>query len=41
VTPETFTNEKIVYQIGVAPIRIDILTNIDGVQFSGAWAKAG
>jgi predicted nucleotidyltransferase len=37
VTPETFTNQKIVYQIGVAPIRIDILTNIDGVQFSDAW----
>src|SRR5215471_14384024 len=28
VTPETFTHEKIVYQIGVAPVRIDILTNI-------------
>jgi predicted nucleotidyltransferase len=39
VTPETFTNEKIVYQIGVAPIRIDILTNIDGVRFTGAWPK--
>jgi predicted nucleotidyltransferase len=37
VTPETFTHEKIVYQIGVAPIRIDILTNIDGVQFTDAW----
>ena len=37
VTPETFTNQKIVYQIGVAPVRIDILTNVDGVQFAGAW----
>jgi predicted nucleotidyltransferase len=37
VTPETFASQKIVYQIGVAPIRIDILTNIDGVHFAGAW----
>ncbi len=27
----------IVYQIGVAPNRIDILTSIDGVEFSDAW----
>lgn len=37
VTPETFAREKIVYQIGVAPIRIDIATHIDGVAFSSAW----
>ena len=37
VTPETFTRERIVYQIGVAPIRIDILTNVDGVKFTDAW----
>jgi predicted nucleotidyltransferase len=39
VTPETFTHERIVYQIGVAPIRIDILTNIDGVRFDDAWLR--
>ena len=27
-----------VFQIGVAPIRIDILTHIDGVEFEEAWA---
>src|SRR5579864_2777978 len=37
VTPETFTGRKVVYQIGVAPVRVDILTHIDGVEFSGAW----
>ncbi|MGH7766707.1 MAG: hypothetical protein ACREQP_04575, partial [Candidatus Binatia bacterium] len=26
-----------VFQIGVAPSRIDILTSIDGVEFSDAW----
>jgi hypothetical protein len=28
----------LVFQIGVAPIRIDVLTSIDGVEFSDAWA---
>lgn len=28
----------IVFQIGVAPVRIDILTRIDGVEFDDAWA---
>src|SRR3954451_12627977 len=37
VTAETFTKEKIVYQIGVAPVRIDISTYIDGVTFDIAW----
>ena len=37
VTPETFTNDKVVYQIGVAPVRIDISTHIDGVTFDTAW----
>ncbi len=28
-----------VLQIGVAPVRIDILTGIDGVAFEDAWAR--
>jgi hypothetical protein len=28
----------IVFQIGVAPLRIDVLTSIDGVEFGEAWA---
>jgi predicted nucleotidyltransferase len=39
VTPETFTGKQVVYQIGIAPVRIDILTEITGVQFPGAWRK--
>jgi hypothetical protein len=27
----------LVFQIGVAPVRIDILTSIDGVDFAEAW----
>ncbi|HXN46613.1 MAG TPA: nucleotidyltransferase [Bryobacteraceae bacterium] len=37
VTAETFTNPDVVYQIGVSPVRIDILTRITGVEFSDAW----
>ena len=37
VTPETFTKDSVVYQIGVAPVRIDISTHIDGVTFDAAW----
>jgi hypothetical protein len=29
----------LVFQIGVAPCRIDILTSIDGVQFDEAWSS--
>jgi hypothetical protein len=39
VTPDTFAQEQLVYQIGIAPVRIDILTQITGVTFSDAWQK--
>ena len=39
VTAETFTEKRMVYQIGIAPVRIDILTEITGVEFSNAWEK--
>jgi predicted nucleotidyltransferase len=39
VTAETFTDKQVVYQIGIAPVRIDILTNITGVRFPAAWRK--
>jgi hypothetical protein len=29
----------VVYQIGIAPARIDILTEITGVDFTQAWAR--
>ena len=39
ITSETFTEKQVVYQIGIAPVRIDILTEITGVQFPDAWRK--
>jgi hypothetical protein len=37
VTPDTFTKGDVVYQIGVAPVRVDISTHIDGLTFDAAW----
>jgi hypothetical protein len=39
INPETFTGKQVVYQIGIAPVRIDILTEITGVEFPAAWRK--
>jgi hypothetical protein len=39
ITSDTFSEKQVVYQIGVAPVRIDILTEITGVEFSSAWKK--
>jgi hypothetical protein len=37
ITENTFAEKGIVFQIGVAPRRIDIITNIDGVSFKKAY----
>jgi hypothetical protein len=34
-----FTNPQIVYQMGVEPVRIDILMQIEGCTFAGAWRR--
>jgi predicted nucleotidyltransferase len=39
ISPETFTRPGVTYQIGIAPVRIDILTQITGVEFSDAWGE--
>jgi hypothetical protein len=39
ITEETFTDKQLVYQIGIAPVRVDILTEITGVKFGEAWRK--
>jgi hypothetical protein len=38
LTQDDLSRPGIVFQIGVAPFRIDILTSIDGVDFDAAWA---
>jgi hypothetical protein len=37
ITGETFREKQVVYQIGIAPVRVDILTEITGVEFADAW----
>jgi hypothetical protein len=37
VGPEDFARPGIVYQIGLPPRRVDIMTEISGVTFDEAW----
>ena len=37
VSPEDFINKKMIYQIGVAPIRIDIIMGLSSLDFASAW----
>jgi hypothetical protein len=37
--PRDFESEDMTYQMGVAPVRIDILTHISGVRFEDAWGR--
>jgi hypothetical protein len=39
VTLEDFHAPDVVFQIGVEPNRIDILTSISGVEFDEAWSQ--
>lgn len=37
VSPSDFLKPDLIFQVGIAPQRIDVLTDIDGVQFDDAW----
>ena len=39
LSPQDFSNPDVIFQIGVAPRRIDIITSITGVDFSEAWQE--
>src|SRR5688572_20616801 len=39
-TPEDFTNPELWFQIGVAPVRVDLLLSIPGLAFEDAWCDA-
>ena len=38
LSPEDLARPETVFQIGVVPVRVDILTSISGVGFEEAWA---
>ena len=37
---EDLQKEDLIFQIGVAPCRIDIITSIDGINFNEAYARS-
>jgi hypothetical protein len=39
LTEADLTEPGLIFQIGIAPIRIDVITKIDGVEFEQAWRR--
>jgi len=39
LTEDDLSRPGVVFQIGVPPLRIDIITAIDGVEFADAWSE--
>lgn len=37
LTTEDLTKPGLIFQIGIDPVRIDVITDIDGVEFAEAW----
>ncbi|WP_337870682.1 hypothetical protein [Meiothermus sp.] len=39
LTPELFQNEKLILRMGVEPYRLEVMTRIDGVEFSDCYSR--
>lgn len=39
VTVEDFTNPDLIFQIGIAPHRIDVIMGVKGLNFAEAWTR--
>ena len=37
ITPEDFSTQDLVYQMGIPPVRVDVIISLDGVTFQDAW----
>ena len=37
LTVDDLSRKETIFQIGLPPVRIDVITNIDGVEFADAW----
>lgn len=37
IEPGDFGKKGVVFQMGVSPVRVDVIMSIDGVEFSDAW----
>ena len=40
IDPRDFEQEGVIFQVGVAPCRIDVITKIDGVRYSDAAVRS-
>lgn len=38
---EDFCEEGVMSQIGIPPVRVDFLTSVSGLEFSGCWDRRG
>ncbi len=36
---EDFSKEKVMFQLGIPPVRIDLLTSVPGLEFEGCWER--
>jgi hypothetical protein len=39
IKPEDFTEPEVFYQVGIDPVRADILTSLPGLEFGAAWER--
>ena len=39
IRPADFTEPEVFYQMGVNPVRVDILTSLPGLDFASAWER--
>jgi hypothetical protein len=37
MTPENFENKNMIFQMGLPPVRIDIMLDVNGIGFEKAW----
>src|ERR1700683_1071298 len=37
--PANFTEPRVFYQIGMEPVRVDIMTSVSGLDFGSAWER--
>jgi hypothetical protein len=40
ISVEDFVSDDLIFQIGVAPVRIDVITSISGVTWDEAWPES-
>ena len=39
IRPADFTEPEVFYQVGIDPVRVDILTSLPGLDFASAWER--